>query len=93
MKVLYNILCLLTAFFTSTTLSAQPGHVIKQPPKINVPKVIANATVNARIHANSNSVFGTGNTHPNYNKKSVPKKDDVKVEGETKKSKSKKQKK
>ena len=96
MKTLYAILYLVTAFFAGNVVLAQPGHGIKPPPKINVPnipRVITNANVNTRIHANSNSVFGTGNTHPNYNKKTEPNKETVKVEGETKKSKTKKQKK
>ncbi len=34
-------------------------------------------TSKPKIHANSNSVFGTGNTHPKYNKQTQPKNDQV----------------
>ena len=53
---------------------AQPGRNIKQPPKIKgVPTAISNTKV--KIHANSNSVYGTAKTHPNYSKKPTPKKE------------------
>ena len=81
-------------FIISNNLSAQQGRGIKQPPKINgITTAINNANINAKIHANSNSVFGTANTHPNYNKKEQPKSSEIKDGNETKKSKVKKEKK
>lgn len=82
-------------FITSNNLFAQPGHnLVKQPSRINgVARAIANANVNAKIHANSNSVFGTGNTHPNYNKKDQSRKEVAMDDGDIKKAKAKKQKK
>ena len=94
MNLKYKIVTLLITCFFSYCASAQQGRpTIKQPPKINgVLKATTNASINAKIHANSNSVFGTAKTHPNYNKKKVVKKDEITHEADTKKSKSKKQK-
>ena len=87
MKTLNKIITILILYLISNNLFAQPGHgMIKQPPRINgAMRGVTNASVNARIHANSNSVFGIGNSHPNYNKKEEPKKEERKDDGETKK--------
>ena len=81
-------------FIISNNLFAQPGHnMVKQPPRINgAVRATANANINAKIHANSNSVFGTGNAHPNYNKKDNPQKGEIKEAVETTKNKEKKEK-
>ena len=93
MKSLYRIIALFTLFLFSNNLPAQHGHAtIKQPPRINgVLKATSNATAKAKIHANSNSVFGTSKTHPKYDKKQ-PQKGELKDEKEVAK-KNKKQKK
>ena len=72
MKALYTILAFFMTFIVSADLYSQPGRkAVKQPPRINgVQKATSNATAKAKIHANSNSVFGTGTTHPKYDKKS-----------------------
>ncbi len=83
-------------FIITNNSFAQSGHnnIGKQPPKINgIPKAISNANVNAKIHANSNSVVGAGNSQSNYNKTEPPKKEAIREEGEIKKSNVKKQKK
>lgn len=74
--------------FSQTGNSSKNKKITKQQPKTN-PK--------ARSHANSNSVFGTGNIHPKYSKKSPPNKveivkEKIKEEGESKKIKSKEKK-
>lgn len=58
-------------FLFSNNLPAQHGRItVKQPPRINgVSKATSNAATKAKIHANSNSVFGTSKTHPKYDKK------------------------
>lgn len=91
MKTIYKIITLFMAFLISNHLFAQPGrsshinNIVKQQPRINgILKATNNANANAKIHANSNSVFGTRNTHPNYNKKDQPKKDEIKDEGKRK---------
>ena len=91
MKTLTKIIIVWTFVLFSDKLSAQPGHgLVKQPPKINgAIRAATNAGItaaNAKIHANSNSVFGTGNTKPDYNKKNQPKKQDVKSEADVKKN-------
>ena len=84
MKPICKIIILFMAFLISNHLFAQPGRslhsiqIIKQPRINGMLKTTTNANANAKIHANSNSVFGTGNTHPNYNKKNQPKKDEIK---------------
>jgi hypothetical protein len=100
MQTLIKFIALFTALLIGYTLSAQPGRgLVRQPPRINgAARAAANAGINAaRIHANSNSVFGTGNTHPNYTKKEEPKKEEINKEelkeGDIKKNKGKKQKK
>jgi hypothetical protein len=42
------------------------------------------STSKPKIHANSNSVFGTGNTHPKYKKETIPAKGKSKREVEIK---------
>jgi len=65
---------LLSIFLFSGYAYAQSGNsskntkIVKQQPKANA---------KARSHANSNSVFGTGNIHPKYIKKSLPKKKEI----------------
>ncbi len=87
-------LLLLSIFLFSGNAFAQSGNsykskkIVKQQPKTNA---------KARSHANSNSVFGTGNIHPKYIKKSPPKKEEIvkekiKEEGELKKTKTKEKK-
>ena len=90
MKPYKLILIIITAFIYGH-LAAQSGK-IKQPPKVNVVKISV-TKVNTKIHANSNSVFGTGNTHPNYDKRTPPKKGEIKNNEEPKKIKAKKKKK
>lgn len=99
MKPLYKIIGLFIAVLFSTTLYAQLGRgLVRQPPRITgVTRAASNAAVNARIHANSNSVFGAGNSHPKYNKTEQPAKEEVKKDAinddaEVKKSKGKKKK-
>ena len=89
MRPIYKLIVISIICLYSYNVSAQPGK-IKQPPKISVVKV---PNVNVKVHANSNSVFGTGNTHPNYNKKTPPKKGEIKSEGDKEKNKEKKKKK
>ena len=75
MKSLYKIITLITLFLFSNNLPAQHGRIaVKQPPRINgVLKATSNAAAKVKIHANSNSVFGTSKTHPKYDKKQSPK--------------------
>ena len=90
MKALNKITFLLiVVFIISNKLFAQPGrNMVKQPPRINgVVRATATANINAKIHANSNSVFGNGNSHPNYSKKEQPQKEVRNDEGEIKKMK------
>lgn len=96
MKLFKNTAALVIACLFSCYIYAQTGRPnIKQPPRINgVLKATTNAAVKAKIHANSNSVFGTGNNNAKYNKKNQPKKEAIKKEEEVAAiSKSKKQKK
>ena len=98
MKTLNTIIAIFMALLIYKNVPAQPGRgMVKPPPRINgAIRAIANSSIQARIHANSNSVFGTGNTHANYTKKEEPKKEEIKddkYEGEVKKGKGKKQKK
>ncbi|HUS02353.1 MAG TPA: hypothetical protein VMY77_11535 [Chitinophagaceae bacterium] len=75
---------------------AQRPNIVKQPPKINgVLKATTNAAMKVKIHANSNSVFGTGNSNNNkYNKKDQLKKEEIIKQDELSKTgKAKKQKK
>lgn len=65
------------AIICCNQLYAQHGHsanhsmsnhsittIIRPQPRVTgIFNATANANVNAKIHANSNSVFGTGNTH------------------------------
>ena len=75
MKTLYKIITIFTLLLFFNNFPAQ--HVrsaVKQPPRINgVLKATSNAAAKAKIHANSNSVFGTSKTHPKYDKKKSPK--------------------
>lgn len=91
MKTRSHILLLYLALFLSPCISAQPGHNIPKQPKISIPKVINIPQV--KVHANSNSVFRTPNTHPDNTKNTQPKKDDVKREDNDKEVKQKKGKK
>jgi hypothetical protein len=97
MKLLIQSAVLFIACLFSCYVYAQPGrpNIVKQPPRINgVMKATTNAATNAKIHANSNSVFGTGNGQSNYNKKNQSKGEEIKKEEETAKNiKPKKQKK
>jgi len=74
----------------SNYLFAQQGpnlNIVKQQQNINgILRANNIANANARMHANSNSVFGTTNSSANYNKKDQPKKEDVNPEEETKKN-------
>ena len=79
MNPIYKTITGIIVCLFSHYLYAQPGKVVK-PPKINVVKVTSNAAVNAKIHANSNSVFGTAKTHPKYDKKTQAKKGEIKEE-------------
>jgi hypothetical protein len=94
MNLKYKIASLIIPCLLSGYVYAQPGRpAVKQPPRINgVIKATTSASVNAKIHANSNSVFGTNKTHPNYNKKKVAKKDEITQDADTKKGKIRKQK-
>ena len=84
MKLIYKTAAFVIACMFSCLTYAQRPNIVKQPPKINgVLKATTNAAINAKIHANSNSVFGTGNGNTNkYNKKNQPKKEDIKKEEE-----------
>jgi hypothetical protein len=99
MKTLTKIIIVWTFVLFSDKLSAQPGHgLVKQPPKINgAIRAATNAGItaaNAKIHANSNSVYGTGSTYKRTQpKQEEVKKDEIKDDAEVKKSKGKKQKK
>ena len=95
MKTLFKIISIFTFFLFSNNLLAQPGrNVVKQPPRINgILKATNNATARVKIHANSNSVFGSKKTHPNYEKRNQSKKVVIKTEGQLKKGKEKKDKK
>jgi hypothetical protein len=98
MKPLNKIISLFIVLLITINLSAQPRHgMVKPPPRINsAARAAVNASINARLHANSNSVFGIGNTHPNYSKKEEPKQEEIKDEkdeGDVKKGKGKKHKK
>ncbi len=81
MKTIYKYVGLVTAILISNYLSAQPGHGLnigKQQPRIN--GILNNVNSNARIHANSNSVFVTNNYAANYNKRDQSKKEEGKEE-------------
>lgn len=94
MNLIYKITALCIACIFCYNSYSQPRPNIVKPPKINgVLKATTVANVNAKIHANSNSVFGTSNTHPNYNKKRQEQKSEIKTEDEPKNKKAKKQKK
>lgn len=88
MKPIFKTAALLISILLSYNSHAQPGRsTIKQPPKINgVIKATTNANVNAKIHANSNSVFGASKTHPKYDKKAQPKKSEIKKTDEADKN-------
>ena len=94
MKAIYKIIGFFTIMLLSNQLFSQRVHtnnIVKQTQGING---IVRATSNARIHANSNSVFGTIKTQPNYDNKDQPKKDEIKINKEMEKNgKTKKQKK
>ncbi|MEO7291729.1 MAG: hypothetical protein ABIW34_01405 [Ginsengibacter sp.] len=84
MKPIYKIILVYITFLCSTRLFAQPGHnIVKQTKGING---ILKATANARIHANSNSVFGAANNPTNYSKKDQRKKDEIKIDKEVQKN-------
>ena len=78
MKLINKTAALFLACMFSCLTYAQRPNIVKQPPKINgVLKATGNAAMKAKIHANSNSVFGTGNRNNKYNKKDLPKKDEI----------------
>lgn len=83
MKLINKAAALLLACMFSCFTYAQRPALVKQPPKMNgVLKATTNAAINAKIHANSNSVFGTGNSNNKYTKKNQPKKEVIKKEDE-----------
>lgn len=84
MKLINKTAALFLACMFSCLTYAQRPNIVKQPPKINgVLKATTNAAMKVKIHANSNSVYGTGNNNTNkYNKKNPPKKDEIKKEEE-----------
>ena len=88
MKPIYKIIFVCITFFCCIDLFAQPRHnIVKQTQGINrILNAAANANVNARIHANSNSVFGAANNPPSYNRKDQPKNDEIKVNKEVQKN-------
>lgn len=77
-------------YTTSNYLFAQQYHnlnIVKQQQNTNgILRANNIANTNAKIHANSNSVFGTNNSSANYNKKNQPKKEEGKSEEETKRN-------
>lgn len=84
MKPIHKIILVYITFLCSTRLFAQPGHnFVKQTQGLNG---ILKATANARIHANSNSVFGAANNPTNYSKKDQRKKDEIKIDKEVQKN-------
>ena len=84
MKAIYKIIIVCTALLSIADLFAQPGrNIAKQSQGING---ILRATANARIHANSNSVFGMGNNHSNYSNKDQTKKNEIKPDKEIQKN-------
>jgi hypothetical protein len=88
MKTICKPLLSLVVFLISTYLFAQKGpnlNIVKHTQNINA-ILRANGIANARIHANSNSVFGTTNSSTNYTKKDPPKKEEVNPGEETKRS-------
>lgn len=89
-----TIITIITALLFCNCLEAQQGiKVVKQPPKVNgVLKATTNATTKVKIHANSNTVHGTGNTKSAY-KKPAQKKSGEKEETPVNKSKASKPKK
>ncbi len=91
MKVIFKIIALFMVFLISENLFAQQVHIsniVKQQ------KVTTAANTNAKVHANSNSIFGSGNTPSKYDKKKQPKNNEVKdEEGMKKNNNAKKQKK
>ena len=83
MKLINNTAALFISCMFSCFTYAQRPNIVKQPPKLNgVLKATSNAAMNAKIHANSNSVFGAGNSNNKYNKKTQPKKEGIKKEEE-----------
>ena len=98
MKVIYKIIGFFSAILISDHLFSQPVHtnnIVKQTQVINgILRATSNANSNVKLHANSNSVFGTSKTHPNYNNKDRPEKNEIKINKEREKNgKTKKQKK
>ena len=89
MKTIHKPILSLIVFIMSNYLFAQQGpnlSIAKQQQNINgILRANSIANANAKIHANSNSVFGTTNSS-SYNKKDPPKKEEVKTEEETKKN-------
>ncbi len=68
-----NFLIVLFTILISYNTLGQPGrnkNFVKLPQRMPISK--------PKIHANSNSVFGTGNTHPKYNNKAQPKNEEIK---------------
>jgi hypothetical protein len=98
MKTKIIFLILTVGFLYNCPVFAQGGRpphkVVKQQPRVSG-AISANTHANAKakIHANSNSVFGSKKTHPNYEKRNQSKKVVIKTEGQLKKGKEKKDKK
>jgi hypothetical protein len=88
MKPIYRFLIVCITLLSCAKLFAQPAkNIVKQTQVVNgILKATANANSNARIHANSNSVFGTANNHPSESNKDQPKKNEIKVDKETQKN-------
>ncbi len=92
MKSLYIFsIFFLSICFCNNALAQSGGKIIKQSPRINgVLKATNSATAKVKIHANSNTVVGTGKTHPNYSKKQKKQaelKDEKEIQATTKKEK------
>ncbi len=58
----------------------------QKPGKNNTKEQQKKPNTKAKIHANSNSVYGSSDTHPKYIKKTIPTKDKSKREVEIKKN-------
>jgi hypothetical protein len=73
MNRLYILVITLVLVFTGNVLNAQhgrsmnhiPRNIIHQQPRVNIPVHVNPSANNIRSHANSNSIYGTGN----YNNK------------------------
>ncbi len=87
MKTKIIFLILTVGFLYNCPVFAQGGRpphkVVKQQPRVSG-AISANTHANAKakIHANSNSVFGSKKTHPNYEKRNQSKKGELKEDKE-----------